>query len=91
MISGEPGRSLSLGVARRLGETAWRDVLARRRGETARRDGKARMPDKERERERERDGLQTERPRETNDGGERKNELNKAKQCIAFFSVPSHI
>ena len=102
VTSGEPGRSLSLGVvrsawqdglARRRGETSWRDGVVRWRGETARRDGKARMPDRERERERERerDGLQTERPRETNDGGERKNELNKAKQCIAFFSVPSHI
>ena len=50
VTSGEPGRSLSLGVARRLGETAWRDVLSRWRGETARRDGEARMPDRERER-----------------------------------------
>ena len=75
MISGEPGRSLSLGVVR----SVWRDGLARWRGENARK------------RERERDGLQTERRRETNDGGERKNELNKAKQCMAFLSVLSHI
>ena len=46
VTSGEPGRSLSLGVVR----SAWRDGLVRRRGETARRDGEARMPDRERER-----------------------------------------
>ena len=38
MTSGEPGRSLSLGVVR----LAWRDGLVRRRGETAWRDGVAR-------------------------------------------------
>ena len=41
VTSGEPGRSLSLGVVRRLGETVWRDGVARRLVETARRDGAA--------------------------------------------------
>ena len=58
--------------------------VARRRCEMAKRECQT-------ERERERDGLQTKRPRETNGGGERKIELNKAQQFIAFLSVPSHI
>ena len=70
VTSGEPGRSLSLGVVRsawrdglvrRRGETAWRDVLSRWRGETARRAGAARRRgENARQREREIDGLQTE-------------------------------
>ena len=59
VTSGEPGRSLSLGVVRSVwrdglvrqrGETSCRDGVARRRGELARLDGEARMPDRERER-----------------------------------------
>ena len=62
VTSGEPRRSLSLGVvrsawrdgvARRLVEMAWRDGAASWRGETARRECQT-------EREREIDGLQTE-------------------------------
>ena len=70
VTSGEPGRSLSLGVVRsawrdglvrQRGETAWRDVLSRWRGETARRAGAARRRgENARQREREIDGLQTE-------------------------------
>ena len=70
VTSGEPGRSLSLGVVRsawrdglvrQRGETAWRDVLSRWHGETARRDGAARRRgENARQREREIDGLQTE-------------------------------
>ena len=70
VTSGEPGRSLSLGMVRsawrdglvsQRGETAWRDVLSRSRGETARRAGAARRRgENARQREREIDGLQTE-------------------------------
>ena len=64
MISGEPRRSLSLGVARL--------TMVRRRGETAWRDGDENA--RHRERKRERCVADGERQMI---GGERKNELNK--------------